>query len=174
MGPPSLCLLSPNNQWHLYNVSIGKTSACLLWLETIHEDYFHGRVICRPTLVFQSPPWLLRFTFPISLFFAPSLLLHAFFLSIDIGTVLQTTRSLYNDHKQRTQGKSLLLTSLSIFALPWPTLTFCIIAPFFLRWLNGMAVEIGSPAAGLELYVVRLGIGRKEWRKAGRNPPNLF
>jgi hypothetical protein len=66
------------------------------------------------------------------LLYVSSLLLHHFFLYIDIGNVPRTTRSLYNDLKRRTQGSSLLLTILSIFVLPWLTFTFCITAPFFL------------------------------------------
>jgi hypothetical protein len=37
--------------------------------------------------------------FPSTPFFAPSLLLHHFFLSIDIGNALRLTRTLCNDHQ---------------------------------------------------------------------------
>jgi hypothetical protein len=55
----------------------------------------------------------------------------SFFLSIDISITPQTTRTLYNDRKRRTQGNSLLLIVLSFFGFPCLTLAFCVIAPFF-------------------------------------------
>jgi hypothetical protein len=53
---------------------------------------------------------------PSTPFFASSLLLLRFFLSIDIGTAPRATRPLYDELEQRRQGNSLFLTTLSIFA----------------------------------------------------------
>jgi hypothetical protein len=76
---------------------------------------------------FAYKEWL----FPSILLLTSSLLLHRFFLSIDIGTAHWTTLPLYNYLEQRTQGNSLLLTILSTFVLPWLTFAFCIVALFF-------------------------------------------
>jgi hypothetical protein len=80
---------------------------------------------------FQILYILQRTSFPSILFFTSSLLLHHFFLSIDISTASRTTRPLRNDLERRTHGSSLLLIVLPIFFLPWLTFAFCIIAPFF-------------------------------------------
>jgi hypothetical protein len=57
--------------------------------------------------------WATKLTFSVISF---SSLLHPLFLSIDNGTTtLQTTRTLYNNFEQQTQGNSLLLTLLSIY-----------------------------------------------------------
>ncbi|SAM03492.1 hypothetical protein [Absidia glauca] len=61
-----------------------------------------------------------------------------------------------NDERRVTP---LLLTILTIFVVPWLTLVFCIIAPFFLNKSNEMA--IGSLAPGPGGYVLGLGIGLK-------------
>jgi hypothetical protein len=62
--------------------------------------------------------WLfINIDFPTTLFAASSLLLHHFFLSIDIGTVPRTTLPLYSGLEWRTQGNSILPTFLSIFCL---------------------------------------------------------
>jgi hypothetical protein len=63
------------------------------------------------------------------LLFAPSLLLHPFFLSVDLGTASRTTRFLYNYLECRMRGNSLLLTIFSILGLPWLTFAFCINDP---------------------------------------------
>jgi hypothetical protein len=60
-----------------------------------------------------------------------------FYFSISIITVPRTTRSLHNDHTWRTQGNSLLLTNLSIFVLPWLTLTISLITVFHLTDSTG-------------------------------------
>jgi hypothetical protein len=48
-----------------------------------------------------------------------------FYFSIDIGTTSRTIHPLYNDLKRQRQGRSLILTILSIFVLPWLTFAFC-------------------------------------------------
>jgi hypothetical protein len=106
------------------------------------------------------------------LFFASSLLLHNFFLSINNSTALKNTRSSYNFLNRRTQGNTLLLICLSIFVFPWPTFTFCMIAPFFLRWTDEMLADIGSLARGLDGLVAILGNGRKKQKNG--EPPQFF
>jgi hypothetical protein len=54
---------------------------------------------------------------------------------------------------------------LSIFALPWLTFVFYIIAPFLLRRSNGMAADISSLAEELDGLGLGLGIGAKGLRK---------
>jgi hypothetical protein len=83
-----------------------------------------------------------------------------FFLSIDIGTASRATHFLFKDPKRRTQGDPLLLTILSIFALPWLTFVFQISASFFfLGRSNGKATDISFLAPGLDGHTLRLGIG---------------
>jgi hypothetical protein len=77
--------------------------------------------------------WLQRFIFLSIRYFASSLLLQHFLLTINIGTAPRTTCHLWNDLTRQTQGNSLLLTILSIFVMPGLTFAFCTIAPFLLK-----------------------------------------
>jgi hypothetical protein len=61
-----------------------------------------------------------------------SLLLHHFFLSIDMASHHERFSLYTMTSKRRTQGKSFLLPILSIFDLPWLIFTIRIVAPFFL------------------------------------------
>jgi hypothetical protein len=109
-------------------------------------------------------------TSPSILFFASSLLLHHFFFFIGIYTVLRAAHPLYDSFEWRMQGNSLLLTILSIFAVPWITLAFCILAPFFHSISNGMVADIGSLTSWLDGHVIRFGIGHKGLRKTWGSP----
>jgi hypothetical protein len=136
----------------------------------IKKDYdLTHQVICSP------PKFTLRYGSKDSLllsvqFFASSLLLHLFFFynPISIGNTSRTTRFLYNNLERWTQGNFLLLTILAIFVLPWLTFAFCLIAPFFLEWSNGMTTDIGSLAAGMDGHEFWLEIGRKGLRNNGK------
>jgi hypothetical protein len=101
------------------------------------------------------------------LFFASSLLLHHFFLSIDNVTAPWTTHSSCKDLGRRTHGNSHLHTISPIFVLPWLTFAFCIITPSFVSRSIGTATDIEFLAPGLEGHVVRLGIRRKALRILG-------
>jgi hypothetical protein len=67
-----------------------------------------------------------------SIFFASSLVLHHFFLSMDFDTAPRTTRPLYNFLKQQAQGNSLRLTILSIFVYYGCRSPFASLRLFFL------------------------------------------
>jgi hypothetical protein len=85
-----------------------------------------------------------------SIFLLLLCLLHPFFLSIDMNTVLATTCPLLNDLGRRTPDNSLLLTIRSIVLLPRLTFAFCIIARFFLSWSNRKTFDIDPLAEGLD------------------------
>jgi hypothetical protein len=117
--------------------------------------FWHLLKIPPPTAHYLSLPakhlnaafWLQKNCFFLQFF---PLLLLCFFITFFLFTPLLTIRSLYNYHERQMQGNPLLLAILSIFVLPWLTFAFFIIAPFFLRWSDGMATDIDFLAAGLK------------------------
>jgi hypothetical protein len=133
--------------------------------DTVNVIHSHSRKFPRP-MICSLTGFKLRFDHNYSillsiLIFASSLLLQHFLILIDIDTTRRTKCLLYNYYERRTQGDSLLLTILSIFASPWLTFAFCINAPFFLGWSKGIKTDMSSLAAGMDEHVVRIGIRRK-------------
>jgi hypothetical protein len=112
--------------------------------------------------------------FLLILFFVSYLLLHHFFLSIDIGTAPRMTLPLYNDHEWRTQGNSLHLTILSIFFLTCLTLKLSIITLLFFSRFDRIAMYIGFLAPGMDGYAFRLEFGRKGLQETLGSPHNSF
>jgi hypothetical protein len=151
----------------LYVSTFEKEEFMYRWIHPVLSKTMVWRTRWFAALSKIQPPLLLqRISLSVNpFFFALSLLLHHFFSFNGHGTAPQTTRSLYDDLKRRTQGNTTLLTILSIFVLSWLTLAFCITASFFLSRSNGMATDIGSLAPGMDGHAVRLGIGCKGIRK---------
>jgi hypothetical protein len=114
--------------------------------------------------------WLQESLFLSILFFASSLPLQHFFLSINIGTAPRSTHPLYNYHERRVILS--FSPSCPSFVLPW--LTFCIIASCFHSRSNGMATDIGFMAPRGIWHILRLAIWSKELRKTWGNPWIFF
>jgi hypothetical protein len=109
--------------------------------------------------IWNSASGDIRITFSVNPF---CLLLLCFLISFFFFPLTLTPHyerlALYDDLNWRMQGNSLLLTILSIFVLPWLKFTFCVIAPFFLGRLNGMAMDISSLASGLGGHALKIGL----------------
>jgi hypothetical protein len=116
-------MLTSNGHFKAYGTQTVVTAPDELWSWAAFEYTFLSKTMtlqkipphcpCQPNI--QTPILVQESLSPVNPFFCFFI---TFFLSIDIGAALRAIHPLCNDLERRTQGNSLLLTSLSIFILP--------------------------------------------------------